>query len=102
MISGELPETAEEKVNLKDPHVILTKYDGYTMLKVVIGSHSLRSLVSPILTPQGIRFATKGGISDVSLIMEQRFLSETKIRYADFAKYCLDRNESPVRFRYTN
>ena len=57
----------------------------------------LRSLVSPLRTKEGIRFATKGGMSDVSLIMEHRFLSECKIPYTAFAEHCLAKHESPVR-----
>lgn len=40
-------------------------------------------------------------MSDVSLIMEHRFLSECKIPYAAFAEHCLAKQESPVRCVYS-
>lgn len=66
-------------------HHVLTKLDG--------------SMVRPLLLPSGIRWATKMGITDVSIKCEEFLLHHP--RYNSFARMCIDRNTTPI-FEYVS
>eukprot|EP01128_Nolandella_sp_AFSM9_P003075 TRINITY_DN1354_c4_g1_i1.p2 TRINITY_DN1354_c4_g1~~TRINITY_DN1354_c4_g1_i1.p2 ORF type:complete len:399 (-),score=83.32 TRINITY_DN1354_c4_g1_i1:2091-3287(-) len=80
---GELPETALEKLDLTRPHIFLTKYDGV--------------LVTPIKTPEGVKFATKSGFTDITSIMEERFIKlDGNVKYVEFASHWMEKDHTPI------
>lgn len=78
--AGEREETAINKINLYEPHVVLEKLDG--------------SMIRPIPTPEGFRLATKAGITDVAMNAEV-FIAD-KPQYATFIHKCFQRNVTPI------
>lgn len=77
---GEREETAINKINLYEPHVVLEKLDG--------------SMIRPIPTKEGFRLATKAGITDVAMNAEV-FIAD-KSYYATFIHKCFQRNITPI------
>eukprot|EP01091_Cochliopodium_minus_P015180 TRINITY_DN5321_c0_g1_i1.p1 TRINITY_DN5321_c0_g1~~TRINITY_DN5321_c0_g1_i1.p1 ORF type:complete len:423 (-),score=140.90 TRINITY_DN5321_c0_g1_i1:31-1299(-) len=69
---GESDETAEEKIDLSQPHTIVTKYDG--------------TLVSPVKTKGNVIFASKSGDNNIKKIIEERYL----LQYEDKGKSIYD------------
>ena len=85
--SGEREETQPQNVDFSIAHHILTKMDG--------------SMIHPIVMKDGsIRFATKMGITDVSLQAEVFINQHSK--YEQFAKHCMiDMKWTPI-FEWTS
>ena len=77
---GEREETAINKINLYEPHVVLEKLDG--------------SMIRPIPTPEGFRLGTKAGITDVAMNAEY-FIADKK-HYSQFIHKCFQRNITPI------
>jgi RNA ligase len=77
---GEREETAINKINLYEPHVVLEKLDG--------------SMIRPIPTKEGFRLATKAGITDVAMNAEI-FIAD-KPQYREFILAMLDGNMTPI------
>ncbi len=77
---GEREETAINKVNLYEPHVVLEKLDG--------------SMIRPIPTKEGFRLATKAGITDVAMNAEV-FIAD-KPHYSRFIGKCLLIKITPI------
>ncbi len=77
---GEREETAINKVNLYEPHVVLEKLDG--------------SMIRPIPTKEGFRLATKAGITDVAMNAEV-FIAD-KPQYRKFILAMLDGGMTPI------
>jgi RNA ligase len=78
--AGEREETAINKINLYEPHVVLEKLDG--------------SMIRPIPTKEGFRLATKAGITDVAMNAEV-FIAD-KPEYAKFIKSSLCCGLTPI------
>ena len=77
---GEREETAINKVNLYEPHVVLEKLDG--------------SMIRPIPTKEGFRLATKAGITDVAMNAEV-FIAD-KTNYGTFINKCIQKGTTPI------
>jgi RNA ligase len=77
---GEREETAINKVNLYEPHVVLEKLDG--------------SMIRPIPTKEGFRLATKAGVTDVAMNAEV-FIAD-KMNYRDFILEMIDDRKTPI------
>lgn len=77
---GEREETAINKVNLYEPHVVLEKLDG--------------SMIRPIPTKEGFRLATKAGITDVAMNAEV-FIAD-KTNYREFILELIDDRKTPI------
>jgi RNA ligase len=77
---GEREETAINKVNLYEPHVVLEKLDG--------------SMIRPIPTKEGFRLATKAGVTDVAMNAEV-FISD-KPEYAKFIRSSIACGMTPI------
>jgi RNA ligase len=77
---GEREETAINKVNLHEPHVVLEKLDG--------------SMIRPIPTPEGFRLGTKAGITDVA--MNAEYFVANKPEYAAFINTAIQNNFTPI------
>lgn len=80
---GEKEETQSNKIDWDVPHVVLDKLDG--------------SMITPIPLKGGIRWGTKMGITDVSMLCEE-FVSD-KANYINLAKHCIDTGFTPI-FEY--
>lgn len=78
--AGEREETAINKINLYEPHVVLEKLDG--------------SMIRPLPTKEGFRLATKAGITDVAMSAEV-FIAD-KPHYATFIKKCIQKETTPI------
>jgi RNA ligase len=78
--AGERDETQLDKIDLSEPHVVLEKLDG--------------SMIRPIPTKEGFRFATKAGITDVAMNAEV-FIAD-KLQYRTFILNCFQRNVTPI------
>jgi RNA ligase len=78
--AGEREETAIDKINLYEPHVVLEKLDG--------------SMIRPIPTKEGFRLATKAGITDVAMNAEL-FIAD-KPQYRNFILAILDGGMTPI------
>jgi RNA ligase len=78
--AGERAETAINKINLYEPHVVLEKLDG--------------SMIRPIPTKEGFRLATKAGITDVAMNAEL-FIAD-KPQYRNFILAILDGGMTPI------
>ena len=78
--AGEREETAINKINLYEPHVVLEKLDG--------------SMIRPIPTKEGFRLATKAGVTDVAMNAEY-FIADKK-HYSQFIHKCFQRNITPI------
>jgi RNA ligase len=78
--AGEREETAINKINLYEPHVVLEKLDG--------------SMIRPIPTKEGFRLATKAGITDVAMNAEL-FIAD-KPQYRNFILAILDGGMTPI------
>ena len=65
------------------PHSVLNKLDG--------------SMIRPLSLPEGIRWATKAGVTDISMMCENYI--KTFPRYEDFANMCIQSNCTPI-FEY--
>jgi RNA ligase len=77
---GEREETAINKVNLYEPHVVLEKLDG--------------SMIRPIPTKEGFRLATKAGVTDVAMNAEV-FIAD-KPEYAKFIRSSIACGMTPI------
>ena len=77
---GEREETALNKVNLYEPHVVLEKLDG--------------SMIRPIPTKEGFRLATKAGVTDVAMNAEV-FVAD-KPNYRQFILEMIDNRRTPI------
>jgi RNA ligase len=77
---GEREETAINKVNLYEPHVVLEKLDG--------------SMIRPIPTKEGFRLATKAGVTDVAMNAEV-FIAD-KPNYRQFILEMIDNRRTPI------
>jgi RNA ligase len=78
--AGEREETAINKINLYEPHVVLEKLDG--------------SMIRPIPTKEGFRLGTKAGVTDVAMNAEY-FIADKK-HYSQFIHKCFQRNITPI------
>lgn len=78
--AGEKEETAINKINLYESHVVLEKLDG--------------SMIRPIPTKEGFRLATKAGVTDVALNAEV-FIAD-KPHYAFFINMCISQDATPI------
>ena len=78
--AGEKEETAINKINLYESHVVLEKLDG--------------SMIRPIPTKEGFRLATKAGVTDVTLNAEV-FIAD-KPHYAFFINMCISQDATPI------
>jgi RNA ligase len=78
--AGEREETAINKINLYEPHVVLEKLDG--------------SMIRPIPTPEGFRLATKAGITDVAMNAEY-FIADKK-HYRLFILKSIQKGFTPI------
>ena len=78
--AGEREETAINKINLYEPHVVLEKLDG--------------SMIRPIPTKEGFRLATKAGITEVA--MNAEYFIADDLDYADFINGCIEANLTPI------
>jgi RNA ligase len=77
---GEREETAINKVNLYEPHVVLEKLDG--------------SMIRPIPTKEGFRLATKAGITDVAMNAEVFIASD--MDYVDLIRGLIEGGVTPI------
>jgi RNA ligase len=77
---GEREETAINKVNLYEPHVVLEKLDG--------------SMIRPIPTKEGFRLATKAGITDVAMNAEV-FIADN-MDYVDLIRGLIEGGMTPI------
>jgi len=77
---GEREETAINKVNLYEPHVVLEKLDG--------------SMIRPIPTKEGFRLATKAGVTDVAMNAEV-FIADN-MDYADLIRGLIEGGMTPI------
>lgn len=80
-----LHEKPEETIDFSKPHVILEKLDG--------------SMVTPlIMKNEGIRWATKMGITEVGMQVESWLMEdeERRERYESFAEACEDAGLTPI------
>jgi RNA ligase len=77
---NERDETQVSQIDFSDPHVVLEKLDG--------------SMVTPIQVDSHIRWATKMGITDVSLNAE--VFVALNPNYQEFADYIMDCDETPI------
>lgn len=77
---NERDETLQSKIDLTQSHIILEKLDG--------------SMVTPIQVSDHIRWATKMGITDVSMNAEI-FISKNT-NYHDFADHQMDLDQTPI------
>jgi len=77
---GEREETAINKINLYEPHVVLEKLDG--------------SMIRPIPTKEGFRLATKAGITDVAMNAEV-FIAD-KTNYRQFILEMIDDRKTAI------
>ena len=77
---GEREETAINKVDLYEPHVVLEKLDG--------------SMIRPIPTKEGFRLATKAGITDVAMNAEV-FIAD-KTNYRELILELIDDRKTPI------
>ncbi len=82
---GEREETQPHALMpyFKSDHVIMTKLDG--------------SMIHPIKIGAEVRWCTKAGITDVSMMAERFILENSK--YRDFASRCIERQLTPI-FEY--
>jgi len=71
---NERDETQFYDVDFTQPHVILEKLDG--------------SMITPVVTPDGIRWGTKMGLTDVAMGAEEFVAAHP--RYSDFAQLCIE------------
>jgi RNA ligase len=78
--AGEKEETQLNKINLYEPHIVLSKLDG--------------SLISAQPTPYGFRLCTKAGVTEVSMNAEV-FVAD-KSHYARFINKCIQKGVSPL------
>ena len=78
--AGEREETAINKINLYEPHVVLEKLDG--------------SMIRPIPTPEGFRLATKAGITDVA--MNAEYFIADKNHYRLFILKSIQKGFTPI------
>ena len=78
--AGEREETAINKINLYEPHVVLEKLDG--------------SMIRPIPTKEGFRLATKAGITDVAMNAEV-FIAD-KPHYSAMIESCIQEQLTPI------
>lgn len=78
--AGEREETAINKINLYEPHVVLEKLDG--------------SMIRPIPTKEGFRLATKAGITEVA--MNAEYFIADDLDYYDFIRGCIDAKLTPI------
>ena len=78
--AGEREETAINKINLYEPHVVLEKLDG--------------SMIRPIPTKEGFRLATKAGITDVAMNAEY-FIADKKY-YRLFILKSIQKGFTPI------
>ena len=77
---GEKEETQLNKINLYEPHIVLSKLDG--------------SLISCQPSPYGFRLCTKSGITSVAMNAEV-FIAD-KPHYDTFIRKCFQRNITPL------
>lgn len=77
---NERDETADRFVDLSKPHVILEKLDG--------------SMITPVVTPGGLRWGTKMGITDVS--MQAELFVAKNPDYIKFSQFCIDAGHTPI------
>jgi RNA ligase len=78
--AGERDETQLNKINLYEPHVVLSKIDG--------------SMIRTIPTKEGFRLASKAGITDVAMNAEV-FIAD-KPHYATFINKCIQKGTTPI------
>lgn len=78
--AGEREETAINKINLYEPHVVLEKLDG--------------SMIRPIPTKEGFRLATKAGVTDVA--MNAEVFIDDKSHYRTFILKCIQKGTTPI------
>ncbi len=77
---GEREETLNQNIDWTIPHIFLEKLDGSMVTPLPLGSH--------------IRWATKAGITDVS--MQAEVFVATRLWYQEFAKVCLKEDWLPI------
>lgn len=77
---NERDETADHRIDLSKPHVILEKLDG--------------SMITPVFTAAGIRWGTKMGITEVSMQAEE-FVAQNPI-YQKMAEQCREGGQTPI------
>lgn len=77
---NERPETQSNLIDLSQPHAVLDKMDG--------------SMITPIPLPNGIRWGTKMGITDVGNNAEEFVKANPK--YQRFAEICVDSRITPI------
>lgn len=82
---GERPETQFDQIDLSKPHNILDKIDG--------------SMITPVITTDGIRFGTKMGVTDVALPVEEYVVDHPEI--ISLCNECIDQNLTPI-FEWTS
>lgn len=80
---GEREETQPHVLDFGSDHVIMSKEDG--------------SMTHAIKLPSGIRWCTKVGITDVSM-MTEKFVAKN-LKYEQFASACIDRGLTAI-FEY--
>lgn len=78
--AGEREETAINKINLYEPHVVLEKLDG--------------SMIRPIPIKEGFRLASKAGVTDVAMNAEV-FIAD-KPHYSEFILECINQGLTPI------
>lgn len=77
---NEREETLSHKIDFSRPHIILEKLDG--------------SMVTPIQVESHIRWATKMGITDVS--MNAEVFVACNVHYQEFADYIMSLDATPI------
>lgn len=80
---GEREETQPHVLDFSSDHVVMAKEDG--------------SMTHAIKLPSGIRWCTKAGITDVSM-MTEKFVAQN-LKYERFAADCIDRGLTAI-FEY--
>jgi len=81
---NETEETQSEKINLNRPFVITEKLDG--------------TMISPYFTESKLRYATKAGVTDNTLLVED-FISRSGVPYNHFCTSWIQQSYTPI-FEY--
>jgi RNA ligase len=77
---NERDETQIDKIDFSQPHIILEKLDG--------------SMITPVITNDGIRYGTKMGITDVSIGAEEYVKANSNI--SEFVQYVTMLKLTPI------
>eukprot|EP01125_Pyxidicula_operculata_P014542 TRINITY_DN4853_c0_g1_i1.p1 TRINITY_DN4853_c0_g1~~TRINITY_DN4853_c0_g1_i1.p1 ORF type:complete len:385 (+),score=50.52 TRINITY_DN4853_c0_g1_i1:74-1228(+) len=78
---NETEETKGEKIDLSKPFLLTEKLDG--------------TMISPFYSEGVLRFGTKAGLTDSTLLVEE-FISKSTVPYREFSTYCVSKGWTPL------